>query len=144
MAGEFFRMRNIVKSYRMGGEEQVVLKGIDLDIQPGEFLSILGPSGSGKTTLMNLIGCLDTPTSGEYILDGQLIRALSEKELARIRLSLIHISHGEAPVHRDVPLPFDGLDGVEQFFETARLEFGGHQQNAVRRAQPEVGGKGQG
>ena len=85
MAGEFFRMRNIVKSYRMGGEEQVVLKGIDLDIQPGEFLSILGPSGSGKTTLMNLIGCLDTPTSGEYILDGQLIRALSEKELARIR-----------------------------------------------------------
>ena len=85
MAGEFFRMRNIVKSYRMGGEEKVVLKGIDLDIQPGEFLSILGPSGSGKTTLMNLIGCLDTPTSGEYILDGQLIRALSEKELARIR-----------------------------------------------------------
>ena len=82
MAGEFFRMRNIVKSYRMGGEEQVVLKGIDLDIQPGEFLSILGPSGSGKTTLMNLIGCLDTPTSGEYILDGQLIRALSEKELS--------------------------------------------------------------
>ncbi|HIS91524.1 MAG TPA: ABC transporter ATP-binding protein [Candidatus Alectryocaccomicrobium excrementavium] len=85
MAGEFFKMRGIVKSYRMGDEEQVVLKGIDLDIQPGEFLSILGPSGSGKTTLMNLIGCLDTPTSGEYILDGQLIRALSEKELARIR-----------------------------------------------------------
>ena len=85
MVGEFFKMRGIVKSYRMGDEEQVVLKGIDLDIQPGEFLSILGPSGSGKTTLMNLIGCLDTPTAGEYILDGQLIRALSEKELARIR-----------------------------------------------------------
>ena len=81
----FFSMRGIVKQYRMGDELQTILKGIDLDIDEGEFLSVLGPSGSGKSTLMNIIGCLDTPTSGTYILHGRTIRDLDEKELARIR-----------------------------------------------------------
>ena len=85
MSNEFFSMRGIVKQYRMGDELQTILKGIDLDIDEGEFLSVLGPSGSGKSTLMNIIGCLDTPTSGTYILHGRTIRDLSEKELARIR-----------------------------------------------------------
>ena len=122
MAGEFFKMRGIVKSYRMGDEEQVVLKGIDLDIQPGEFLSILGPSGSGKTTLMNLIGCLDTPTSGEYILDGQLIRALSEKELARIRSREIGFIFQQfqllprmtAQKNVELPLVYAGVSGAQR------------------------------
>ena len=78
-------MRNIVKQYRMGEEVQTILKGINLDIREGEFLSVLGPSGSGKSTLMNIIGCLDTPTSGEYMLHGRMIRDLDEKQLARIR-----------------------------------------------------------
>ena len=81
----FFSMRNIVKQYQMGEEIQTILKGIDLDIEEGEFLSVLGPSGSGKSTLMNIIGCLDTPTSGEYILHGRVIRDLDQKQLARIR-----------------------------------------------------------
>ena len=85
MSNDFFSMRGIVKQYQMGDELQTILKGIDLDIDEGEFLSVLGPSGSGKSTLMNIIGCLDTPTSGTYILHGRTIRDLSEKELARIR-----------------------------------------------------------
>lgn len=78
-------MRGIFKEYKMGDETSVVLKGIDLDVYEGEFLAILGPSGSGKSTLMNIIGCLDTPTSGEYYLSGKHIANQSEKELARIR-----------------------------------------------------------
>ena len=85
MSNDFFKMRGIVKQYQMGNEVQTILEGIDLDIEEGEFLSILGPSGSGKSTLMNIIGCLDTPTSGEYILHGRMIRDLDEKQLAHIR-----------------------------------------------------------
>lgn len=81
----FFRMRDIIKKYSLGEEEATILKGICLDINPGEYLSVLGPSGSGKSTLMNIIGCLDKPTSGEYILHGSLIDDLDEKELAQIR-----------------------------------------------------------
>ena len=85
MSNDFFKTRGMVKQYQMGNEVQTILKGIDLDIEEGEFLSILGPSGSGKSTLMNIIGCLDTPTSGEYILHGRTIRDLDEKQLAHIR-----------------------------------------------------------
>ncbi len=85
MSNDFFSMRGIVKQYQMGGEIQTILKGIDLDIEEGQFLSVLGPSGSGKSTLMNIIGCLDTPTSGTYVLHGRTIRDLTQKELARIR-----------------------------------------------------------
>jgi putative ABC transport system ATP-binding protein len=81
----FFQMTDIVKKYPMGEDYAVVLKGISLNINEGEYLSVLGPSGSGKSTLMNIIGCLDKATSGEYILRGQLIEALDETELAEIR-----------------------------------------------------------
>lgn len=85
MNNDFFKMRGIVKQYQMGNEVQTILKGIDLDIEEGEFLSILGPSGSGKSTLMNIIGCLDTADEGTYYLDGQEIDDYSEDELADIR-----------------------------------------------------------
>lgn len=78
-------MRDIVKEYIVGGEVSRVLKGISLNVSKGEFLAVLGPSGSGKSTLMNIIGCLDTPTSGEYTLDGRSIGQEDEKTLARIR-----------------------------------------------------------
>ena len=81
----FFQMTGITKSYWMGDEWSPVLRGIDLTIQEGEFLSVLGPSGSGKSTLMNIIGCLDTPTGGEYILHGRRVDDLEPDELARIR-----------------------------------------------------------
>ena len=81
----FFQMRDVCKSYQMGDEEMPVLKHIDLDVREGEYLSVLGPSGSGKSTLMNIIGCLDVASSGDYILHGQSIENLSEGELARIR-----------------------------------------------------------
>ena len=81
----FFQMRKIVKQYPLGEEVATVLRDVDLEVQKGEYLSVLGPSGSGKSTLMNIIGCLDLPTSGEYILRGQMVEELDEKELAHIR-----------------------------------------------------------
>ena len=85
MENEFFRMTGIVKRYQMGDELQTVLRGIDLTVREGEFLAVLGPSGSGKSTLMNIIGCLDTPTEGEYILRGREIKKQNAKQLAGIR-----------------------------------------------------------
>ena len=82
---EVLSMKNIVRKYQMGEEELTILKGINLSVKKGEFLSILGPSGSGKSTMMNIIGCLDTPTSGEYILSGKNIANLNEVELSEIR-----------------------------------------------------------
>ncbi len=81
----FFEMHKIDKDYIVGGEVAHILKGIDLSIQEGEFLSVLGPSGSGKSTLMNIIGCLDTPTRGRYILRGREVDELDEAELAEVR-----------------------------------------------------------
>ncbi len=85
MKKQILSMSNIVKTYFMGEEAQTVLKGIHLTVSEGEFVSVLGPSGSGKSTLMNIIGCLDTPTSGNYILSGRRISQLDETELAHIR-----------------------------------------------------------
>lgn len=82
---EILSMTGIVKEYNMGGEISRVLKGIDLSVREGEFLAVLGPSGSGKSTLMNIIGCLDVPTEGEYILSGRTIGEQDERTLAHIR-----------------------------------------------------------
>ena len=73
------------RSFEVGSETVEAIKGINLEVSAGEFLAITGPSGSGKTTLMNIIGCLDTPTSGEYFLNNKLVNELNENELASIR-----------------------------------------------------------
>ncbi len=77
--------RGLKREYDMGGEVVRALRGVDLAIRRNEYVAIMGPSGSGKSTLMNLIGCLDTPTAGEYWLNGMLVSTMSDDELARVR-----------------------------------------------------------
>ena len=77
--------RGLSKEYDMGAEIVYALRGVDIQIQSNEFIAVMGPSGSGKSTLMNVIGCLDTPTAGEYILNGSPVQDLEDDELARIR-----------------------------------------------------------
>src|ERR687888_503656 len=76
---------NLWKTYVMGSEEIHALRGVSINIDRGEYVAIMGPSGSGKSTLMNLIGCLDTPTRGSYLLNGKEVAAMNDDELARIR-----------------------------------------------------------
>jgi putative ABC transport system ATP-binding protein len=78
-------MRDIWKTYQMGTEQLHALRNVSFDVKKGEYLAIIGPSGSGKSTLMNLIGCLDSPTSGQYWINGQLVSQMTDDELARIR-----------------------------------------------------------
>ena len=78
-------LKNIYKIYNVGGEEVRALDGIDLDIKNNEYLAIMGPSGSGKSTLMNMIGCLDTPTSGAYEFEGEMVQIMDDSQLASIR-----------------------------------------------------------
>ena len=79
------RVENLVKVYRTGKVEVRALQGVTFEVHPGEFIAIMGPSGSGKTTLMNILGCLDTPTGGRYVLDGVEVSSLRENQLAEIR-----------------------------------------------------------
>ena len=78
-------LKDICKDYQQGREPVRVLKNINLTVEKGDYLAIMGPSGSGKTTLMNIIGCLDVPTSGSYILEGRDLKDLSDDDLAEVR-----------------------------------------------------------
>ena len=106
----------------MGDEQQTILKGIDLQVDKGEFVAILGPSGSGKSTLMNIIGCLDTATSGTYHLHGRDVSALSESELARVRSKEIGfifqsfqlLQRQDALQNVELPLIYAGISGHER------------------------------
>jgi putative ABC transport system ATP-binding protein len=82
---ELIEMRGIRKDYEMGKTQVHALRGVDLEVKAGEFIAIVGPSGSGKSTLMNLIGCLDRPSEGEYYLDGNKVDEMGDDDLARIR-----------------------------------------------------------
>ncbi|MGW8265736.1 MAG: ABC transporter ATP-binding protein [Longimicrobiales bacterium] len=79
------RTEGLTKDYVLGAETVHAVRGVDIEIRRGEFVAVMGPSGSGKSTFMNLIGCLDTPTGGEYWLNGTSVKALSDDELARVR-----------------------------------------------------------
>ena len=115
-------MRQIVKQYPMGDEVQTVLRGIDLDVRQGEFVAVLGPSGSGKSTLMNIIGCLDTPTSGTYTLHGRDVSGLDEDALAQVRSREIGfifqsfqlLPRQNAVENVELPLIYSGLPARER------------------------------
>jgi len=83
--GIVIRTYDLWKTYVMGDQEIHAVSGVDIEIKRGEYVAIMGPSGSGKSTLMNLIGCLDTPTSGQYYINGNLVSEMTDDELARIR-----------------------------------------------------------
>ena len=85
MSDLIIKTEGLVKHYVLGAETVRAVRGVDLEIHVGEFVSVMGPSGSGKSTLMNMIGCLDTPTEGKYWLSGQLVSELTDDQLARVR-----------------------------------------------------------
>jgi putative ABC transport system ATP-binding protein len=85
MGDKIINMKKILKIYKIGDMKLYALRGVDLEIRKGEFVSIMGPSGSGKSTLMNIIGCLDIPTSGSYVIEGEDISKLKDNQLAEIR-----------------------------------------------------------
>ena len=118
----FFAMTDIRKSYPLGDEWLEVLHGISLTLQRGEYLSVLGPSGSSKSTLMNIIGCLDTATSGDYVLNGQRIEDMDETALACIRNREIGfifqnsqlLPRLDAQKNVELPLVYAGVPGRER------------------------------
>ena len=116
------RMKNISKHYRIGNEEVRAVDRADLTVSPGEFVGIIGPSGSGKSTLMNIIGCLDTADSGEYLLDGTPIEDYSENDLAQIRnrkIGFVFQSFNLIPTltaeeNVELPLIYQGVRNAER------------------------------
>jgi len=115
-------MRGIRKSYSMGRVEVEALRGIDLDIGGNDYVAVVGPSGSGKSTLMNIIGCLDTPTSGEYVLSGEKVAGLDRNRLAEIRNRHIGfvfqnfnlLPYASALENVELPLLFGGVGARER------------------------------
>lgn len=110
-------IKDIVKVYEMGEEKLYALKGVSLDIKKNEYVAIMGPSGSGKSTLMNIIGCLDTPTDGTYILNGRDVHEMDDNELAEIRNKEIGfvfqtfnlLSRSDALHNVELPLIYSGV-----------------------------------
>lgn len=116
------KMRDIWKTYQMGNQQLHALREVSFDVRQGEYLAIIGPSGSGKSTLMNLIGCLDTPTKGQYWINGEQVAEMTDDELAQIRNKEIGfvfqtfnlLSRATALHNVELPLIYAGLGSSER------------------------------
>jgi putative ABC transport system ATP-binding protein len=143
-------MTNIWKTYQMGSEELHALRDVSFEVKKGEYLAIIGPSGSGKSTLMNLIGCLDSPSAGQYWINGHLVSDMSDDELARIRNKEIGfvfqtfnlLSRATALHNVELPLIYAGMRAVERHDKAhaalASVELGdrvGHKPNELSGGQ---------
>ena len=122
MSEVLIETRDLWKSYDMGSESVHALRGVDLQIKRNEYVAIMGPSGSGKSTLMNLIGCLDTPSRGKYVLNGRLVSEMTDDELAHIRNQEIGfvfqtfnlLSRATAIQNVELPLVYAGFSSKER------------------------------
>jgi putative ABC transport system ATP-binding protein len=125
--GIVIRTYNLWKTYVMGDQEIHAVSGVDIEIKRGEYVAIMGPSGSGKSTLMNLIGCLDTPSSGQYYINGNLVSEMSDDELASIRnkeigfvFQTFNLLPRATSLHNvELPLIYSGI-GSEKRLEMAK------------------------
>jgi putative ABC transport system ATP-binding protein len=125
--GELIRLEDVTKVYRMGDVEVEALRGISLAIGEGEYLAIMGPSGSGKSTLMNIIGCLDRPTSGRYLLAGREVSRMSRSQLAEVRNQALGfvfqnfnlLARTSALDNVELPLLYAGVGGPERHARAA-------------------------
>ena len=122
MSEVMIRTEGLVKDYVLGAETVHAVRSVDLEIRAAEFVAVMGPSGSGKSTLMNMIGCLDTPTAGEYWLNGQPVSELSEDQLARVRnkeigcvFQTLNLLPRATALHNvELPLIYAGVGGKDR------------------------------
>ena len=120
--GVVIRTYDLWKTYTMGDQEIHAVSGVDIEIKRGEYVAIMGPSGSGKSTLMNLIGCLDTPTKGQYFINGNLVSDMTDDELARIRnkeigfvFQTFNLLPRATALHNvELPLIYAGMSATER------------------------------
>src|ERR1700733_5442214 len=126
--GIVIRTYDLWKTYVMGDQEIHAVSGVDIEIHRGEYVAIMGPSGSGKSTLMNLIGCLDTPTKGEYYINGRLVSTLTDDEMARTRKKEIgfvfqtfNLLPRATSLHNvELPLIYSGMPSAERIIRAKR------------------------
>ena len=122
MSEPIIRIRDLTRRYEMGGETIHALRGVSLDIQRNEYVAIMGPSGSGKSTMMNLVGCLDTPSKGSYMLNGKEVAAMNDDNLARIRneeigfvFQTFNLLPRATALHNvELPLVYAGISGKDR------------------------------